>query len=484
MIQTTLAKCLQVSSSKAFHHYHYLSKSNNTLRLLVGGYPQHHDPNGNTFFNNLHHRFFSTCSITFATPKIVGVSGQSVEGLVFSLALSQLNSTSNNTQQENQIKSIEVYSNPNPLKDEACILSQQCVNMLRDYCGVDVTKSPYAKNLSHYHIIRADIRNPITVMDLKHIAPPEGLYSIQKSFLLQLLLEKAQQNQNINLVNDNVRAITESNGKIAISSKKAITKRHVDLLVAAEEDIQHSTALKYLQSKLGNESTMVRSRFYECDSIIMPCPSDIDYESRMFEWWNNSSRLTIIPLPNQQLGLNSIQYIPKHSALGAERVNTNCLHFVFKIHSNLRDNGVDSVLDNMRQLFYTRDRVGVVASSKIAYDHELKQLYHTMDDSSVVAIGNVAHSVDPTLYQQTFVAIHDAVQLAIHLKEHGFTREALALYEQASKLSFDKCQKYSEGMATIGFKKRVNKITFMFKFILEKLNVMRFRRIVSKVMNE
>ncbi|KAG2393433.1 hypothetical protein C9374_006964 [Naegleria lovaniensis] len=472
MMQKTLFQCLQ-SSSKAFHHQNKLSKS-------IVGYQ--HGYSSNIFSNTNNNRFFSTCFSSFA-PKTIGVSGHSVEGLVFSLALSQLNSTGSSTD-NNEIKSIDVYSNPNPLKDEACVLSQQCVNMLRDYCGIDVTKSPYAKNLSHYHIIRADIRNPITVMDLKNIAPPEGLYSIQKSFLIKLLLEKAQKHQNINIVHDNVRAVNDgSNGKIAISSKKAIAKRHVDLLVAAEEDVQHSTTLKYLQSKLGNES-MIRSRFYECDTIIMPCPSDIDYESRIFEWWNNSSRLSLIPLPNQQLGLSSIQYIPKHSALGAERVNTTCLHFVFKIHSNLRDNGVDSVLDNVRQLFHSRDRVGVVASSQIAYDHELKQLYHSTDDSSVVAIGNVAHSVDPTLYQQTFIAIHDAVQLAIHLKEHGFTREALTLYEQSSKLSFDTCQKYSEGMATIGFRKRVNKITFLFKFILEKLNVMRFRRIISKVMNQ
>ncbi|EFC49736.1 predicted protein [Naegleria gruberi] len=345
-------------------------------------------------------------------------------------------------------------------------------------------------------------------MDLKNTTPP-CLYSCQKSYLLKLLNDKLQKLSNINLINDNIRNINENGNRISLSTKKSITKRHVDLLVAAEDDISQSQSVKYLQTKLGNE-LILKSRNYECDTIILPSPSDIDYENRLFEWWNNSSRLAIIPLSNQQLGIHSIQYIPKHSALGMERNSTNSLHFVNKIHTNLRDNGVDSVIDIIRQYVYSRNRIHTIAHSQISYDHELKNLFipfninnnntsninknNTSNTSSnnntgnnnsangnIVAIGGVAHSVDPTLFQRGNVAIHDAIQLCIQLNEHGLTNQALQLYEQDSKLSFERINKYSEGMARIGFKKRVNKVTILFKFIFEKLNIMRFKRIVSKV---
>ena len=422
---------------------------------------------GNGSFKSYH-------SSSFKNQMIVGVSGMSVEGLVFSLALSKMDTTSK----------LDVYSSANPIKDEACVLSEKTLALLNDYCDLDLKKSAYVKELSHYHLIRADIRNPITVMDLSRTTPP-ALYSIQKSYLIKLLNERLAQKKNIALFNDNIRTIGYHNGRISLATKKSITKRYVDLLVGAEEDVQSSSSLKYLQGLLGSDAT-VKSRCYEVDTAIIPCPSDIDYEARIFEWWNNSSRLAVIPLPNNQLGLNSIQYIPKHSALGFERNGANSLQFILKIHSNLRDNGIDSVLDYIKQLFYSRDRVGIAANSQVNYEHELSQLYafaNPSDQNSpcVVAIGNVAHCVDPTIYQGPSIAIQDAIQLAIHLKEHGLSKNALDLYQQESKLNFERIHKYSEGLAGIGFKKRVNKITLAFKFVLEKLNIMRFKRIIGKV---
>lgn len=191
--------------------------------------------------------------------------------------------------------------------------------------------------------------------------------------------------------NENLKQFSVlENKQVQASYQRLMAKGIYDLVVGAEG--VDST----VRTSLFEQVVTPQSLGCEYNGVIINCPTDLDYESRAFEWWYVKTRFGVVPLRDNKLFVFASSLSPLE--VGAKRSTGQILGYMVKAFRRLKGYGSNYLIDYLERVINNPHlEKGIVGCQSNLKKINLDPIFNT--NRNAVLVGESGHSIDKTLWQ-------------------------------------------------------------------------------------
>jgi 2-polyprenyl-6-methoxyphenol hydroxylase-like FAD-dependent oxidoreductase len=153
--------------------------------------------------------------------------------------------------------------------------------------------------------------------------------------------------------------------------------------------------------------------------IITRMPSTLDFEDRGFEWWGQSSRVSLFPIGKDKVALTMFY----SNEMTKEELGDNFpAQYLFTALAAFKGSGIEMIVNDIRYQLTNMSKRGQVPVPGFTQSTYKFTIFGSIP-KNIVLIGEAIHQIDPSIFQQTAISIEDAIQVA-NVIESGETFES------------------------------------------------------------
>lgn len=194
----------------------------------------------------------------------------------------------------------------------------------------------------------------------------------------------------------------------------------------------------HIISAEGNDSK-IRNELFETEipekshiqrvQCITTCPSELNYEDRVLEWWGHGKRLVLFPLSRSKVCLQLYYKIEEDF----ERNNIQRLSMLLESMKDLKGYGIQNIQKTLRFELSSQNPKNVMTSSS---DFFQNWILKNKNESNIHLLGN---PIDPSLFQNDALNFEDSIEILNLLNDPSYNfynrKEIQFLNKKSQKVS-------------------------------------------------
>lgn len=207
-----------------------------------------------------------------------------------------------------------------------------------------------------------------------------------------------------------IKNISKGNFNVHYRESYKIKDNHVQFTnPILKKNFDHLIVAEGPNSKIRKELFQIETNSlnYMRVQLITRCPSILDYEDRVIEWWGYGHRFVMFPLSKTELCIQV--FSPLEESIPFTKLQVGS--YITEIFKDFKGYGIQNILNDIKYQLTTQNNI------QTSFDFFENFKVNKKPDSNIHLMGTSIHQIDDSLFQQASVSFDDSLEILNYLQD-------------------------------------------------------------------